>query len=328
MLLSVVIPMYHVEAYLPACLTPAGELPLDGCEILLVDDCGGDGSLALAEAFAQEHPNARVLRRAQNGGLSAARNTGLQAARGEYVYFLDSDDEPCPQALWRLAERAKEERLDIAKGRFCSMDDATGALSEGLPLPRTRAMPGAALFARECRDGLYEPMVWQAVYRRDFLREIGLEMAEGLIFEDELFQTPALLRAARAASFEETIVRYRRREGSIMDSFRRTSRWCDSYLAVCRRLSRLAREVEYAPARRALRKRVGQIALSVGKNIAFYGLTGAVRDEAVAFLTEHRAELSRYALSSQSALVAAQGALLFASPGAFLALYARARRAS
>ena len=63
MLLSVIIPFYHVEAYIGACLARAAELPAQECELLLVDDCGTDGSAALAQAFAREHANARVVRR-------------------------------------------------------------------------------------------------------------------------------------------------------------------------------------------------------------------------------------------------------------------------
>ena len=61
---------------------------------------------------------------------------------------------------------------------------------------------GGALFAAQCQNGTYEPMVWQCVYRRGFLTENHLRMAEGLLFEDELFQAPALLKAGRAAAFD------------------------------------------------------------------------------------------------------------------------------
>ena len=118
MQLSVVIPFYQVEKYIGACLDALAALPAEESEILLVDDCGQDGSAAIAAAYCAAHPNARVIRRAQNGGLSAARNTGLDAAQGEYVYFLDSDDVPRAEALWRLTQAAREKRLDMAKARF------------------------------------------------------------------------------------------------------------------------------------------------------------------------------------------------------------------
>ena len=326
MLLSVVIPFYRVEAYLGACLERASRLPREECELLLVDDCGDDASLSIAQAFAERHANARVLRREKNGGLSAARNTGLDAARGEYVYFLDSDDLPEPDALWRLVCRAKDEALDVAKARFTYLDDDTGRRTPGPAIPQTRAMAGGALFAAQCRAGCYEPMVWQCVYRRAFLEETGLRMADGLLFEDELFQTSALLSARRAAASEESILLYRRREGSIMASFARSSRWCESYLAVCRRLRALAEgETAADPAARvALQKRVGQIALGVGKNIVAYSLTGEVRREAEEFLSRNRRELAGLAMGSGDPLVAAQGVLLGVSPGAFMGLYAKA----
>ena len=83
MLLSVVIPFYHVEKYIGDCLAQAARL--EECEILLVDDCGCDKSAQIAAAFCAEHEHARVIRREKNGGLSAARNTGLAEAKGEYV---------------------------------------------------------------------------------------------------------------------------------------------------------------------------------------------------------------------------------------------------
>ena len=319
MLLSVVIPFYHVEPYIGECLALAGRL--SDCEILLVDDCGTDGSAQIAADFCAAHDHARVIRREKNGGLSAARNTGLEQAKGEYVYFLDSDDLPEPDALMKLVYKAKEMQLDVAKARFVFFDDETGAVTPGPAIPATEVMTGGKLFALQCAEALYEPMVWQCVYRRRFLEEHGLVMAEGLLFEDELFQAPCLMKAARAAAFDLTILRYRQRAGSIMGSFAKSSRWCSSYLEVCRRLSALARGLEDEGAKRALQKRVGQIALSVGKNIPAYHLPETIAAEARAFLKENLKELSGYALGSRSLTVAAQGLMLRLSPEGFLKLY-------
>ena len=323
MLLSVIIPFYHVEAYLGECLARAAALPAADCELLLIDDCGSDGSAAIAHAFAGTHENARVIRRTCNGGLSAARNTGLAQAQGEYVYFIDSDDVPEPQALYAMVCRAREMQLDIIKGRFLFFDDETGETTSGPAIPQTDATTGAALLAQQCRADVYEPMVWQCAYRRAFLEENALRMAEGLLFEDELFQAPALLAAERAQAVTDVILRYRQRAGSIMKSFAKNARWCESYLTVCRRLRALADSRQRDDAARALCRRVGQIALSVAKNIPAYGLPPAVAAEAMAFVKANRRELAGYALRSGDALVAAQGALLALSPGAFVTLYRR-----
>ena len=319
MLLSVVIPFYHVEKYIAQCLMLAGRL--SDCELLLVDDCGSDASAQIAADFCRTHEHARVIRRERNGGLSAARNTGLEQAKGEYIYFLDSDDLPEPEALIDLVRQAKAQQLDVAKARFVFFDDETGEQTPGPAIPKTDVMTGGELFASQCRAELYEPMVWQCVYRRSFLKQNGLIMAEGLLFEDELFQAPCLMKAQRAAAFEMEILRYRQRVGSIMGSFAKSSRWCQSYLEVCRRLSSLADTLGAGEAKQALSKRVGQIALSTVKNIAAYRLPKDVAAEAMAFAEENRAELSGSAMACGAPAVAAQGLLMRASPAVFLAIY-------
>mgnify|MGYP002564341841 FL=1 len=163
------------------------------------------------------------------------------------------------------------------------------------------------------------PIAPYAVHRL----ENGLRMAEGLLFEDELFQAPALIRAKRAAAFDAVILEYRQRPGSIMASFAGSARWCASYAQVCARLDALARTLPSGAARAALQRRVGQIALNVGKNIPAYRLPPTVAGEAMAFLKAHRWELARYALKSGDAAIAAQGALLLLSPKLFVGMYRR-----
>ena len=323
MLLSVVVPFYHVEKYIGECLAQLALLPQEECEILLVDDCGTDGCAGIATQFCRERKNARVIRRDKNGGLSAARNTGLDCAAGEYVYFLDSDDIPEPHALMELVRRAGEMALDIAKARFLYYDDETGKETRGPRIPETDVMAGGRLFAAQCRANVYEPMVWQCVYRRAFLEENGLRMAEGLHFEDELFQAPALLKAQRAAAFEMEILRYRQRAGSIMGSFAKSSRWCANYLEVCRRLHALCKSSPKGAARSALERRVGQIALSIVKNIPAYRLPPEIAAQALSFARKNLREITGYALQSGDCFVAAQGWLMRISLTVFMKLYGR-----
>lgn len=323
MLLSVIIPFYHVERYIAKCLEAAAQLPARDCEIILVDDCGTDGCAAIAAQYCAQHPNMRLVRRERNGGLSAARNTGLAHAAGEYIWFVDSDDEPLPTALFMMARQAKELELDVAKGRFVYFDDETGEQTPGPAIPATDVMTGGELFASQCRADMYEPMVWQCLYRRKYIEEIGLTMAEGLHFEDELYQAPALISAKRAAAFEHVILRYRQRAGSIMGSFAKSSKWCANYLEVCRRLNALAGTLEAGEARAALARRIGQIALSVCKNIPAYKLPPDIAKEAANFAIRNKHELSGYAIKSGDRLVAAQGRLMRFSVKLFIRLYAR-----
>ncbi len=323
MLLSVIVPFYGVERYMKSCLEALTSLPEDGVEILLVDDCGPDRSRAIADEFAARYPFMRVLARSENGGLSAARNTGLDAARGDFVFFLDSDDVPVAQNLLPLCERMQRERLDVLKARFEAFDDETGAVVPGPTPPETDVLTGDALFAAQCRADVYEPMVWQCLYRRAYLIERGLRMADGLLFEDELFQTPALLQCARAAMSALTLVRYRQRPGSIMKSFTKSAAWCDSYFTICERLDALAEGLPPSDGQRMLRRRIGQIALSVAKNIPAYGLTGEVKAKAISFLNLHYATLGEYALKSGDKQVRRQGMLLLFSRRLFLRLYTR-----
>ena len=321
---SVIVPVYGAEAFLPTCISSLRAQTLRDIELIFVCDGSPDHSLAILRKVEPLDSRIRVIAFEENQGVSAARNAGLDAARGEYVYFLDSDDVPRAEALWRLTQAAREKRLDMAKARFCFLNDETGELTDGAAIRPTDVLEGGALLAAQCQSGTYEPMVWQCVYRRAFLLENGLRMAEGLLFEDELFQAPALIRAKRAAAFDAVILEYRQRPGSIMASFAGSAKWCASYAQVCARLDALARTLPSGAARAALQKRVGQIALSVGKNIPAYRLPPTVAGEAMAFLKAHRRELARYALKSGDAAIAAQGALLLLSPKLFVEIYRRA----
>ncbi len=319
MLLSLIIPFYNVEPYFEACLKGLETLP-EETEILLIDDCGKDGSLKIAQRFCECTKNARVISRVKNGGLSAARNTGLAQAVGEYVFFLDSDDIPDGMAIYKAAEEARRTGAEIIKGRFSYLfEDGTRLNSPAVPAGKE--MRGRDLFLAECRQNTFQPMVWQCVYKRLFLQEQHLSMQEGLLFEDEVFLTPALFRAGKVLYTDRFLLSYRQRKGSIMGGMQKSAAWCKSYMEICRFLNRFAEGETEDAAVQALRVRIGKIALSIGKNIPAYQLSGEVRAEAEAFLYRNRREISRYALKSPSYPVKLQGSLLRFSPGLFLRMY-------
>lgn len=121
---SIIIPVYNVELYILKCLeSVAAQTMSEGVECILVDDCGKDNSVRIAEDFIRRYQGNiefALLHHEHNGGLSAARNTGVRAAKGEYVYFLDSDDEIMPNCMELLYSRVeKYGTVDLVVSPLC-----------------------------------------------------------------------------------------------------------------------------------------------------------------------------------------------------------------
>ena len=110
--ISVVIPVYNVEKYLQECVNSVLRQTYTDFEVILVDDGSTDSGGRICDDYAQKDPRVRVIHQA-NGGLSVARNTGLRAAQGKYVYFLDSDDYIEDHTLEALIFLAEKESADI-----------------------------------------------------------------------------------------------------------------------------------------------------------------------------------------------------------------------
>jgi len=109
---SVIIPVYKVEEYLRECLDSVVNQTLDNIEIICVDDGSPDHSADIVLEYTEKYPNVKLIRK-ENGGLSSARNAGLDVATGEYVYFLDSDDYIEPDMLLNLLNLAEQNNLEI-----------------------------------------------------------------------------------------------------------------------------------------------------------------------------------------------------------------------
>ena len=186
---SVVIPVYNVEAYLRECVDSALNQTMEDLEIILVDDGATDSSGAICDEYAEKDPRIRVIHQ-ENGGLSAARNRGLDAATGEYVYFLDSDDYILPHALEKLRKLAEKEGADVV------FFDASVFFTDCQPDPevyryeRSRAYGaknGRAMLLELLDTGEYRTAVPLMLLRRDYMLTNGLRFRPGILHEDELF---------------------------------------------------------------------------------------------------------------------------------------------
>lgn len=215
MRLSIIIPVYHVEPYIVRCLQSVVEQQMSDMEIILVDDCGSDNSIAIAMEFLVgcKGLNYQILHHTQNGGLSAARNTGLRVAQGEYVYFLDSDDALTADALAYLMKPLNDQHYDFVIGDYITHPNPTASsmllLAEGPVMGQERILQSYA-------QGLWYVMAWNKLCRREFLMENNLFFEEGLLHEDVIWTFKVACKAVSMYVVKQPTYIYSIREASIM----------------------------------------------------------------------------------------------------------------
>jgi len=224
--LSVLIPVYNVEAYLAECLASVLPDADDGVEVLMLEDCSTDGSARLAQQLAERYaPQVRLLRHTANGGLSAARNTLIDAAQGDYLWFLDSDDILLPGAVRSLkACIVQHAQPDLVLCDFRTLREPFQFKHRLRGELHRRTFPGPARQRLEDRDALVSGVFaqghlhsWSKIARRE-LWGPGLRFPAGHYFED-MATTPALLLSTRSYVYmDEVWVGYRQRAGSILSS--------------------------------------------------------------------------------------------------------------
>ena len=174
---SVIVPFYNVEEYLAECLDSILSQGFRDYEVLLVDDGSPDGSRAIAEEYAAKDGRLRVVTR-ENGGLGAARNTGIREAKGRYLTFVDSDDMLAPGALDVLVHSARETGSEIVCGsieRFDSRKTWSPGWVDDVHLVRRQRVT-----VEEFLPLLRNLYTWNKLFRRDFFIAQGLWFREGV----------------------------------------------------------------------------------------------------------------------------------------------------
>lgn len=181
-------------------------------ECLIVDDCSTDGSMAIAERViaSYEGPIAfQIFHHERNRGLSAARNTGTLAAKGDYLYYLDSDDVITVDCMALLMGKAEEyPEAELVQGNYCCH-----TLTGKTVVPVKQYSSIIAISNSEVRKYYYRypvVIVWNKLIRRDFLIDHHLFNKEGIIFEDLLW-TFYLLKCLNKACFVSTITYHQKK---------------------------------------------------------------------------------------------------------------------
>lgn len=228
MFLSFIVPVYNAEAYIEECLQSLldQDLPKEDYEIICVNDGSRDGSLAVLQKFAREYPNIIVIDK-ENGGVATARNAGLAAAGGEYVWFVDSDDFIRKNILGRLYTASGSGDYDrLIIGCYFFEDRLT---DEEQALSREGKLP--------LNGPWYDSIVVRSIFRRSYLKKHDLtfrypEITHG---EDGMFMYEAVIPGLESFLINEAIYFYRCHSGSAETavSVENRKKKLRSYVRIC-----------------------------------------------------------------------------------------------
>ena len=246
--ISVVIPVYKVEAYLKRCVDSVLAQTLQDLQIILVDDGSPDNCPRMCDDYARQDSRIRVIHK-ENGGLASARNAGMKIATGKWLFFLDSDDWLEPDGLESLCNVGEQHQVDFVRYR---------AIRSGWPGMEPHA-PCMVELVRELHEGLYDRKAiieevyprlivtsqltmgavvgaWGSLYNLDFLRKNGLAFYEEVKFSEDLVFSARVVRAAKCFYFVDTpgVYHYFYNPNSISKSFR-AGRWdsCKGLIRTC-----------------------------------------------------------------------------------------------
>lgn len=220
---SVIVPVYNVEKYLEQCLDSLLAQTLQNIEIICVDDASTDGSLRILKKYVGMHENIKIVCQQDNLGQSAARNLGLSVARGEFIYFCDSDDYLLENTLETLVRRAEKDNLDIVFfDLFPFADDGDELKIQNVRKYYSRnknyldTYTGISLFCqmKDNNDYLCQPCSYMT--RSSYLLENHIKFYEGIIHEDELFTLQLMAKAKRCGYVSEQFYRRRMHSNSTM----------------------------------------------------------------------------------------------------------------
>ncbi len=223
-------PIYQVERYLRKCVDSllSQDVSPSEYEIVLVDDGGNDACPQICEEYAATYPNIRVIHR-ENGGLSAARNSGIAVAQGDYICFADSDDYWQPNVLGGLMAQIERDRLDVLRFRLQYIDAQGESYSPYKSAPfadndySAEPTDGITFLNRRMNTQCY---AWTFIVKRSLLiNELENEgvselegsclFTHGIYFEDTDWTPRMLARAERVASTPTVVYNYLlKRQGS------------------------------------------------------------------------------------------------------------------
>lgn len=233
-LVSIIIPLYNVEQYVEVSLNSAFNQSFANIEYILVDDCSTDQTMEVVTrliAGCSRRNSVKIVQHEKNRGLSAARNTGMKYANGNFIFFMDSDDEIVPDCIEKHYAALKGTDSDFTIANICLKGAKTIHIK---PIPdEVKSIPLKTSYLKR----MWSISAWNKLYKRHFLEENELTFQEGLLHEDILWSYKVVSKATKAALVTEATYIYKIHQGSITTS-RNSKRKIDSLLYILNILMR------------------------------------------------------------------------------------------
>lgn len=211
---TIIIPVYNVQDYIRECITSIQSQTYTNLDILIINDGTKDESINIIHDLIDSDDRIRVINQL-NQGLSAARNTGIDNAKGDYIAMVDSDDKIKPLFIERLLETAQMTNADIVRGSFRDLD---GNIPKGWIADFQTPVTSGADVLDKFLDNNTSFVVWSSLYKTEFLINNKLRFIPRILLEDGDFTSRAYLKAETVVTTNITEYQYRIRPGSILTS--------------------------------------------------------------------------------------------------------------
>lgn len=233
-LVSINIPVYKCEDYIYRCLESVVNQTYQNIEIILVNDCTPDNSISIIEDFIQKHNDfdIKLIHHKENGGLSVVRNTGIENSNGEYIYFLDSDDDITNDCIEKLVKNALENDTEmvIAQNRWINtFDNSTKDYGFATNFSKLIFLDNFSIFKAYC-EGSFPVSSWNKIVKLSFIKENKIYFVPGLYAQDELWMFHAMEKINSLSIIKDITYNYYLHANSVV--FNRTKKNSENHQTI------------------------------------------------------------------------------------------------
>lgn len=229
MKISIIIPIYNIEEWIARCITSILEQHRQGVELIIVDDCSEDRSMQIVREMLQDVSlPIQYITHPENRGLSAARNSGIEKAKGDYILFVDGDDTLASDAIEGFYQSIQD-GYDVVVGNYQVISESHSYTSQRYS--KSMEYCGEKIFIVFVQ-GWIPIMAWNKLVRREFILLNNLLFKEGVLHEDELWSFMLMLKSRKVKMLGSMTYNYFVRERSIMTSSAKALHKVESMIAI------------------------------------------------------------------------------------------------